>query len=148
MTRVKASCKSRDSCDLRYYPYMEVYLMTAKQKLHQAHLREWAARFSDQKSSGLTVRQWCEQNQVSIHKYNYWKHILKEEVVDQMLPDIVPVSFPVPSAPNHAVRTNRAIRANSANSNVKLCIDGVSVEIDPAVPEDFLRTLVRAVHYA
>ena len=123
--------------------------MNAKQKLHQAHLREWAARFSDQKASGLTVSQWCEQNQLSIHKYNYWKHMLKEEVVDQMLPDIVPVSFPVSAnTPDHPVRANRAIRTNSANTNVKLCIDGVSVEIDPAVPEDFLRTLVRAVHYA
>ena len=36
--------------------------MTAKQKLHQAHLREWAVRFSEQKASGLTIRQWCDQN--------------------------------------------------------------------------------------
>lgn len=123
--------------------------MTAKQKLHQAHLREWAARFSDQKASGLTVRQWCEQNHLSIHKYNYWKHILKEEVVDQMLPDIVPLSFPVSSnMPDRPVRANRAIRTNASNTNVKFCIDGVSVEIDPSVPEDFLRTLIRAVHYA
>jgi hypothetical protein len=123
--------------------------MTAKQKLHHAHLREWAARFSDQKASGLTVRQWCEQNHLSIHKYNYWKHILKEEVVDQMLPDIVPLSFPVSTnTPDRPVRANRAIRKNASNTNVKFCIDGVSVEIDPSVPEDFLRTLIRAVHYA
>ena len=35
--------------------------MNAKQKLHQAHLNEWAARISDQKACGLTVRQWCAQ---------------------------------------------------------------------------------------
>ena len=65
--------------------------MTAKQKIHQAYLNEWAARFTDQKVSGLTVRQWCDQNHLSIHKYHYWKHLLKEEVVDQLLPDIVPL---------------------------------------------------------
>ena len=135
--------------------------MNAKQKLHQAQLREWAARFTDQKASGLTVRAWCEQNQVSIHKYNYWKHLLKEEVVDQALPDIVPLSLPASCASsdtgvlqtagqNHTMtnHTNRAIRANYTNSNVRLCIDGVAIEIDPSVPEEFLRTLVRAVHYA
>ena len=79
--------------------------MNAKQKLHQAHLQEWATRFADQKASGLTVKQWCEQNHFSIHTYNYWKHLLKEEVIDQLLPDIVPVTVPVasdtvlPSAP-------------------------------------------------
>jgi len=132
--------------------------MNARQKLHQAHLAEWAARFSDQKASGLTVRQWCEQNQISIHKYNYWKHLLKEEVVDQMLPDIVPLSLTAsrPSvrqktsvSESPAVsRTNRAIRANNSNPNVRLCIDGVALELESSIPEDFLRTLIRAVHYA
>ena len=135
--------------------------MNAKQKLHQAHLREWAARFTDQKASGLTVRAWCEQNQISIHKYNYWKHILKEEVVDQALPEIVPLSLPASfTASDPAAlqtvdqdltmtnRANRVIRTNYTNTNIRLCIDGVAIEIDSSVPEEFLRTLVRAVHYA
>ena len=62
--------------------------MNAKQKLHQVHLQEWTVRFADQKASGLTVQQWCEQNNLSFHTYNYWKHFLKEEVVEQVLPDI------------------------------------------------------------
>lgn len=141
--------------------------MNAKQKLHQARLSEWAARFSDQKASGLTVRQWCEKNEISIHKYNYWKHRLREEVVDGMLPDIVPLSFPAslpsfePDMSHHAEpeklpadRANRAIRAIRAtrethpNANVRLCVDGVSLEFEPSISEDFLRTLIRAVHYA
>ena len=136
--------------------------MNAKQKLHQAHLTEWAARFSDQKASGLTVRQWCDQNHVSIHKYNYWKHQLKEEVVDQMLPDIVPLPVPAPlsaaepavpqdnqpdqAVPDRPVRANRTNRANRAN--IRLCVDGVSLEHEPSIDEDFLRVLIRAVHYA
>jgi hypothetical protein len=50
---------------------------------------------SKKPAGGLTVRQWCDQNQVSIHTYNYWKHVLKEELVNQMLPNIVPVTLPV-----------------------------------------------------
>ena len=134
--------------------------MNARQKLHQAHLAEWAARISDQKASGLSVRQWCSQHDFSIHKYNYWKHQLKEEAVDQMLPDIVPLSLsslpvqtepaiPTNSAdPNTAFRANRAIRANYTSPNIRICIDGVALELEPSVSEDFLRTLIRAVHYA
>ena len=132
--------------------------MNAKQKLHHAHLTEWAARFSEQKASGLTVRQWCEHNNFSIHKYNYWKHQLKEEAVDQMMPEIVHLSsFPQLSSSkaetpesnhiNPAV-TVRANRANCTNTNVRLCIDGVAIELEPSVSEEFLRTLIRAVHYA
>ena len=131
--------------------------MNAKQKLHQAHLQECAARFADQKASGLTVKQWCEQNHFSIHTYNYWKHLLKEEVVDQLLPDIVPVTVPVasdtalPSAPTthgsiRANCTNRAIHSNG--STAMLTVNGISIEIDASVSEEFLRTLIRAVRYA
>ena len=130
--------------------------MNAKQKLHQVHLQEWAIRFADQKASGLTVRQWCEQNKLSFHTYNYWKHLLKEEVVDQSLPDIVPLSLPVfsgsdsssgttaPAFPSiHAIRS---IRSN--NSNVKMLINGVSIEIDTAISEEFLGKLIKAVCHA
>ena len=130
--------------------------MNAKQKLHQVHLQEWAIRFADQKASGLTVRQWCEQNKLSFHTYNYWKHLLKEEVVDQSLPNIVPLSLPVLSGSDSSsgttapafpsIRAIRSIRSN--NSNVKMLINGVSIEIDTAVSEEFLGKLIKAVCHA
>ena len=130
--------------------------MNAKQKLHQIHLQEWTVRFADQKASGLTVRQWCEQNNLSFHTYNYWKPLLKEEVINQPLPDLVPLSLPVLSdsdssletaAPEvRSIRANRAIRSNG--SNIKLRIHGVSIEIDASVSEQFLTKLIRAVCHA
>ena len=70
--------------------------MNSRQKLHQAQMKEWATRFADQKASGLTVKEWCDQNHFSIHRYHYWKRLLKDEIVDQVLPspDIVPILLP------------------------------------------------------
>ena len=130
--------------------------MNAKQKLHQIHLQEWTVRFAEQKASGLTVRQWCEQNHLSFHTYNYWKHLLKEEVVNQTLPDIVPLSLPVLSdsgsslettVPDvRSIRANRSIRSN--NSNAQMQINSISIEIDSSVSEEFLYKLIRAVCHA
>ena len=121
--------------------------MNARQKLHQVHLQEWTVRFADQKASGLTVRQWCEQNNLSFHTYNYWKHLLKEEVVDQALPDIVPVSVPALSESVHSLEiTKPEIRSNS--SNVEMQVHGISIEIDASVSEEFLSKLIKAVCYA
>ncbi len=104
----------------------------------------------------LSVRQWCEQNSLSFHTYNYWKHLLKEEVVDQSLPDIVPLSLPVLSGSDSSsgttapafpsIRANRSIRSN--NSNVKMLINGVSIEIDTAVSEEFLGKLIKTLCHA
>lgn len=128
--------------------------MNAKQKLHQAKLQEWTARFADQKASGLTVRQWCEINHFSFHTYNYWKHLLKEEVVNQALPDIVPLSIPAVSDSDSSLEitglrsicSNCAIRPN--HSLVKLGINRLSIEIEDSVPEEFLSKLIKAVRYA
>ena len=131
--------------------------MNAKQKLHQIHLQEWTVRFAEQKASGLTVRQWCEQNHLSFHTYNYWKHLLKEEVVDQALPDIVPnpppvlyVSYTYLQKKNPHVRTIRATRAmrSNHNSNVKVLVNGISIETSADVSAEFLSKLIRAVCHA
>lgn len=123
--------------------------MNTKQKLHQLRLNEWSSRFSDQKASGLTVKQWCDQNNLSIHTYNYWKHLLKEELASQVLPDIVPVSLPdttnelLPMVSNNSSLTNRAIR-----STEKLTINNISIEVDSAISAAFLTTLIKAVRDA
>ena len=130
--------------------------MNTRQKLHQARLQEWAIRFTEQKTSGLTVRLWCEQNNLSIHAYNYWKHLLKEEVLGQALPDIVPVTIPIISSSGTSIETTEsAIRANRTNctirtnvSDVAMQINGVTINIDASVPETFLCKLVKAVCHA
>lgn len=131
--------------------------MNARQKIHQVHLQEWTIRFAEQKASGLTVRQWCEQNHYSFHSYNYWKRLLKEEVVDQTLPDIVPVTLSAFSDPGSsleadpsAIRAIRTNRANCANDTdiVNLQFNGISVGVSSSVSEDFLTKLLRAVRYA
>lgn len=60
--------------------------MNNKQKLHQIKLTHWAARFQEQAASGLSVKVWCAENNVTIHTYNYWKHKLKLEYIDSMFP--------------------------------------------------------------
>ena len=66
--------------------------MNTKQKLHQAKLSDLSEIFKAQASSGLTAKErWCH-NSVTIHGYNYWKHQLKENVVDALISDIVPVN--------------------------------------------------------
>lgn len=124
--------------------------MKSTQLVHQALLQEWAANFSDQKASGLTARQWCAQHGYSIHKYNYWKHQLKEEAVSQTLPDIVPIILPEGVAeitPDNTipVRANCAIRATGT---IRLSISDVMIEVTPDVPEDFLSSVIKAVRHA
>lgn len=136
--------------------------MNANNKIHQARLNDWANKIAEQTASGLTAREWCAQNNLSIHKYNYWKHLLKEVVVDQPLPDIAPL--PVPSSINptiptsihnaipYADSTNRTNCANRANcttfASTRITIGDISIEVDPTLPTELLCSLIKAVRYA
>lgn len=127
--------------------------MTTKQKLHQLHLNEWATRFAEQKASGLTAQLWCTQNNISIHAYNYWKHLLKQEVVDQMLPEIVPLPLSsgittpeIPQSPLPLFSANCANRTIRATA--KLTLNNVCIEVDDSISETFLQSLIKVVRHA
>ena len=124
--------------------------MNTRQKLHQMHLNEWTSRFADQKASGLTIRQWSEQNNFSVHSYNYWKHILKEELACQMLLDIVPLTFPqavfqhesiapaasMTNSSSVSCLTNRATFTNIAT----LTINEISIQVGSDIPPGSVRS--------
>nr|WP_027871595.1 hypothetical protein [[Eubacterium] cellulosolvens] len=138
--------------------------MNSRQKLHQAQMKEWATRFADQKASGLTVKEWCDQNHFSIHRYHYWKRLLKDEIVDQVLPspDIVPILLPtaVPAAspsPSDAYNpialptdsTSCTTRTScTSGTTAKIIMNGISIEVNDTVSPEFLATLIKAVRYA
>ena len=135
--------------------------MSTKTMLHQAMLNEWASRFADQKASGLSVTQWCKENNLSQYKYFYWKRQLKEEVTLQALPEIVPLAIPsapvVPESPttprsSELASVTRASCATctsfASNPCARILINGVTLELDSSAPESFIRSLIKAVRHA
>ena len=68
--------------------------MNTNQTLRQATLAKWSTIFQEQKSSGLTIKEWYSQKDISIHSFYYWKRIAKEEYLKSVMPEIVPISIP------------------------------------------------------
>lgn len=134
--------------------------MNAKQKLHQIKLQEWMEIFQTQAASGLTIKEWCLQNNISIHSYNYWKHKLKEEYVQSALPDIVPLAgsqLPVTGI-NSTVNTQSLSTCtyssyNSLNSNdsldtIRIEYGDIRLTIGSSVSEERILCILKAVRYA
>lgn len=130
--------------------------MTAKQKIHQARLQEWAENLADQKAQGLTNKEWCEQHNVSIHIYNYWKKLLKENYVDQVIPEIVPVTLSDSTISSSLststfISTQSLTKSNTNRTNrttFQFCVNGFNFEFESEVSPEFLCTLLKAVKYA
>lgn len=108
--------------------------MNTTKKLPQAKHDQWAVLCKEQSESGLTVRQWCEQNGYTIHTYNYWKHRLKESYVDSVLPDIVPI-IPQAPAPLHELCDLRNSADSCINNTISVLLCGVTLSLDASASE-------------
>lgn len=131
--------------------------MTAKQKLHQANLAKWTALFKEQSSSGLTVKDWCSQNNISIHSYNYWKHAAKEAYVDSILPEIVPLRAPasfsgVDAYPSETASFGFRDSCNSRESidakSVSVTVGDIRIEIGSSASDEIITSIIKAVRHA
>ena len=129
--------------------------MNAQTRLHIAQLQEWTRRFTEQKTSGIGAKQWCADHHLSYYAFCYWKRQVKEAIVDQVLPDIVPISFPeVSDQPSAALTIDSAFCTNRANhtiagtNSVHLTVNGLELQLDSNVPDEFLAKLMKAVRYA
>lgn len=131
--------------------------MNTKQKLHQIKLQQWASRFQEQVSSGLTIKAWCTENNISIHTYNYWKHLLKQEYVESALSeqhDIVPLSMhapdlAVPSTPVATVPLSCQSRDSREMYNtISISTGEVLIQVTPNVSDEYLFRILKAVRHA
>jgi len=132
--------------------------MNTKQKLHQAKLAQWAVRCKDQTDSGLTVKTWCEQNDISVYTYNYWKHQLKTEYINSLLPDIVPLSLPpaasAPSQPEVPDYSSLEMPASSQSRDSRDCTcihistTDIDISINSSANDELVMRLIKAVRYA
>lgn len=130
--------------------------MNAKQKIHQVKLTEWAALIREQSESNLTVREWCRQNNYTIHSYNYWKHLLKEEAVKSALPDIVPLLQPSETdtafpASIHGSNIPALASRNSRNTitaqPLLISAGDVRIEIGSSTSDDVITEIIKAVRH-
>lgn len=151
--------------------------MNANKTFHQANLSKWAAIFQEQKASGMTVKDWCAQNNISHHAYYYWKRLAKEAYMESVLPEIVPIALPsadvnasseaaeLPISSNKNSDVSRNLY-NSHNSSsiygsdlplppvsapsepVKIFVKGVQINIDTTASDDLIVRVIKAVRYA
>ena len=50
--------------------------MTSAELKHRVKLQEWSARIQDCRSSGLSVRAWCRQEEINAATYYRWEREL------------------------------------------------------------------------
>ena len=131
--------------------------MKAKEKVRKANLTQWSTKFQDQASSGLTVKEWCSQNNVSVYAFYYWKRIAKEAYVDSIIPDIVPVASSLPAFSETSANTPQQLpdsrdlynfSKSTSHDSITISVGDTRIEIGSSASDEMILAIVKAVRYA
>ena len=50
----------------------------------QAGIAKWSRLIAEQKNSGVTIRDFCRQHDLSWHAYYYWLQKIREQIVSEL----------------------------------------------------------------
>jgi len=133
--------------------------MNVNQTMHQANLSKWTALFHEQRQSGLTIKDWCSQNNVSVYAFFYWKRIAKEAYVQSILPESVPQpqSGQFPCLPDTAAAAEKHELYNlsnlcdhqtqSAPASVTISLDNIRITFGADASDDRIFQILKAVRH-
>ena len=133
--------------------------MNVNQTMHQANLSKWTALFHEQRQSGLTIKDWCSQNNVSVYAFFYWKRIAKETYVQSILPGSVPQpqSGQFSCLPDTALVSEKHELYNLSNLHdqqpqpapapMTISFDNIQITFDTDVSDDRIFQILKAVRH-
>ena len=109
--------------------------MTSAELKHRAKLQEWSARIQDCRSSGLSVRAWCRQEEINAATYYCWERELLALAETEPCLSVSAVRFA-------ELPTPKQVSRNVAERSATLHIGNASLDIYPGCDTDQLKILV------
>lgn len=95
----------------------------------QVRITEWTKIFRDRQQSGLSVKEYCTRNNISMDRYYYWLRKAQETAIDQKPQEFAQLIPPKPSNVDHG-------------SSAIIMIGNIRLEIKDNASEDFLRKII------
>jgi hypothetical protein len=96
----------------------------------EQRMEYWAVRIKDCRSSGLSVRRWCRENEVREKTYYYWQKRIWQKAAGQQ-----PEFAEIPNA--KAADTGRAV--------IRLTFSGAEASIYPGADPTLVQAVIAAL---
>ena len=113
--------------------------MNTKLATAQIRLQNWIVTIRDRQHSGLSVKDYCQQNHISKDAYSYWLRKIKAAALEESgfveisQPDYSPAALTVPPTPAETM---------------SLQIRELQITLPLSVPREVLSMVIEAVSYA
>ena len=104
--------------------------------------KEWAEQVRECQNSGLSVREWCQQNGINVYTYYRRLRKLRNELLDQAeeCHPIVPISISSEISKNSTKQV-----AAEPDSKIMMRKDGIEIELPESISEETILMLLRGL---
>ena len=93
----------------------------------------WAKRMAECRGSGMSVRAWCRENEISEKTYYYWQRRLYQQMVSTV------------EAVNFAEIPQEVQTGQYSGAAAKISLAGATVEIYPGADAQMIRAIVQTL---
>ena len=113
--------------------------MNTKLATAQIRLQNWMVTIRDRQNSGLSVKDYCQQNHISKDAYSYWLRKIKAAALEESgfveinQPDYSPAALTVPPSPAETM---------------SLQIRELQITLPLSVPREVLSMVIEVVSHA
>lgn len=109
--------------------------MTTQEAKAHCSLQKWSTIIQECKTSGLPIRQWCQQNDILEGSYYYWLRRIRLKTLES-LPAVTTETAIQPALQDSAVFARLSLPQQSVTADVSLSINGVEIGFqNTATPE-------------
>ncbi len=117
--------------------------MDAQQLTHEYRLSQWAPIIHTCRTSGMTVKAWCQENNINEKQFFYWQRRVREEI--SSLSSELPVAKQSTAFVPLKVSDTKACNDKYFNPDMVLCIGSSRLELSNQTSPELLANILKVL---
>ena len=109
----------------------------------QERLEKWNAAICVQKASGLTIKEWCEQNGINPNTYYYYLRRIRDAMLESSGPRLVEMEFSAADLP-----AGKSASPDSFLPQITITLRDCAISIGETAPPELISSVLEAVRHA
>ena len=123
--------------------------MNVRSERRKLAIRQWQEIIRDRNNSGLTIDEYCTQNEISRNAYFYWLRLIREEALQSQQETTGFVELTLPAESNNEIPAVTIIPVpEQETSQLTLSVNGVIIQVTDNTSPALLARTIEVIKYA
>lgn len=115
--------------------------MTTQEVKNHYSLQKWSSIIQECTTSGLPVRQWCQQNSILEGSYYYWLRKIRIKTLES-LPAVTTENAIQPVHQENTVFARLSVPQRTMTADVSLSVNGVDIGISNTATAELIHSVL------